>query len=146
MKLLLQRVSQASVSIDNAQIAAIGSGLLVFLGITHDDTHKNADYLIQKLVSCRLFNDDQNVMNLDVQQVKGSILVVSQFTLYGDCRKGRRPSFSMAAKPADAKPLYEYFITQLSAVYPYVKSGIFGADMQVKLVNDGPVTIELLNF
>ena len=142
MRQLIQRVKEASVTIEGTEVARIGKGFLVLLGVTHEDTEEDLEYLAQKLVKIRLFDDAEGVMNLDLQQVAGEILVVSQFTLLASTRKGNRPSYIHAAPPAVAIPLYEYFVAQLQlALGRPVPTGRFGADMQVSLTNDGPVTI-----
>ena len=141
MRAVLQRVSRAKVTIAGEIAGEIGPGLLVLLGITHDDTAEQAKWLAEKIVGLRIFNDADGKMNRDVTEIGGSVLVVSQFTLYGDCKKGRRPSFVDAARPDVAIPLYELFINGVRALGVPVASGRFGADMQVELVNDGPVTV-----
>lgn len=142
MKLVIQRVSECKVVVEKEIVGAITKGLLVLLGITHTDTSKDVDYLIKKLLALRIFEDQEGKMNLSVTDIKGEILVVSQFTLYGDTQKGNRPSFIQAAKPELAIPLYEEFLEKLKNTTDLkVQSGIFGADMKVHLVNDGPVTI-----
>ncbi len=142
MKLLVQRVRSASVTINHTITADINAGLLVFLGISAVDTAKDCHYLIEKLIHLRLFNDDTGKMNWSVSDIKGELLIISQFTLYGDCRKGRRPSYIAAAPPEIAQPLYQIFLDTLDQRYPFtVKSGQFGAHMDVSLVNDGPVTV-----
>ena len=140
MRVLLQRVSWAEVVVDGEQIAAIGPGLLLFLGVTGDDTRAEADWLAEKVAGLRIFGDEAGKMNLSLSDIGGQALVVSQFTLYGDCRKGRRPGFDQAAEPAMAEELYEYFQTKLAGKNIPVSSGRFGAHMEVSLVNDGPVT------
>lgn len=141
MRAVVQRVSRASVCIDGQIVAEIGRGLLILLGITHDDTPKQATWLAEKISGLRIFSDADGKMNRDVTEAGGAALIVSQFTLYGDCRKGRRPSFIDAAPPALAVPLYEAFIHAVKAQGISVATGQFGADMQVDLVNDGPVTL-----
>lgn len=143
MRAVIQRVSAASVAIDGEEVSAIGAGLLILLGVTHGDTEAEADYLAQKCAGLRIFRDSEDKMNLSVDQVGGQALVVSQFTLYGDCRKGKRPAFVAAAPPEVAIPLYERFTDQLRKTGLTVRTGRFGADMKVHLVNDGPVTILL---
>lgn len=120
---------------------AIGPGLLVLLGIARGDTEKEVEYLVEKVLHIRVFPDAEGKMNLSVEQARGSILVVSQFTLYGDCRKGRRPSFDLAASPADAEYLYKYFVSTARKSNLPVETGVFQASMQVQLLNDGPVTL-----
>ena len=142
MKLVVQRVQNASVEVDDKIVGKINKGFLVLLGITHTDTKEDADYLVRKLVNLRVFKDENDKMNLDLKQVNGELLIISQFTLYGDCKKsGNRPSFIDAAKPEIAIPLYQYFIDECKKQIPVVETGIFGADMKVSLLNDGPVTI-----
>jgi D-aminoacyl-tRNA deacylase len=141
MRAVLQRVSRAKVTIAGDIAGEIGSGLLVLLGITHADTPEQARWLAEKIVGLRIFNDADGKMNRDVTEINGSVLIVSQFTLYGDCKKGRRPSFIDAAPPPVAIPLYEAFINAVKALGVPVATGRFGADMQVELVNDGPVTM-----
>ncbi len=143
MRALVQRVSSASVSIDGEIVSEIGLGLLVLLGISVDDGRKEAEYILRKLPLLRIFSDAEHPINRSLNDVGGEILLVSQFTLYGDTQKGNRPSFIQAAKPADAEALYHYVCDGLSALGVTVKTGVFGADMQVSLVNDGPVTILL---
>ena len=142
MKIVVQRVNNASVKVDNKIVGTINKGHVVLLGIKNTDTHKDVDYLVKKLINLRVFNDDKDKMNLSLLDVQGELLIISQFTLYGDCKKsGNRPSFTEAAKPDIANPLYEYFCTKCEETGIEVKKGIFGADMKVSLVNDGPVTI-----
>ncbi|MFC1752150.1 D-aminoacyl-tRNA deacylase [Thermoproteota archaeon] len=141
MKLVIQRVSEADITINGKTTAKIGLGMLVLLGISKQDTEEQVKYLADKLIGLRIFEDEDGKMNKDIVQKNGEILIVSQFTLYADCKKGRRPGFESAAKPDVARPLYNYFISTLKQKFPHVKTGEFGADMTVKLVNDGPVTI-----
>lgn len=143
MRILLQRVSSANVTIDRRIAGSIGHGFLLLVGFTHGDTPVEVAWLAEKVVGLRLFGDADGKMNLDLAAVGGAVLVVSQFTLYGDAAKGRRPSFIDAARPDVAIPLYEGFIAALRARGVPVASGEFGADMQVALVNDGPVTLVL---
>jgi D-aminoacyl-tRNA deacylase len=143
MRAILQRVSEARVEIDGETVGEIGRGLLVLLGVAKSDTAEQARWLADKTVSLRIFNDAEGKMNKDVAEVGGAILVVSQFTLYGDCSKGRRPSFIDAAPPETAIPLYEGFINAIKAHGIPTASGRFGAMMQVQLINDGPVTLIL---
>ncbi|MCI6967306.1 D-aminoacyl-tRNA deacylase [bacterium] len=142
MRAVVQRVLSASVAIGGTVKGEIGEGYLVLLGIEENDTEKDLDYIAEKLLGLRVFEDEAGKMNRSVLDAGGSILLVSQFTLYGDARKGRRPSFIRAAKPEKAIPLYEAMIARLRAALP-VETGEFGADMQVSLINDGPVTILL---
>ena len=143
MRAVLQRVTRAQVAVDGQLVGAIGSGLVVLLGIAHDDTRDDADYLASKIVSLRIFDDRDGKMNLSVKDIEGSLLVVSQFTLYGDVRRGLRPSWSDAAAPETAEPLYEYFLESSRKLIARVATGSFRKMMQVELVNDGPVTIML---
>ncbi len=142
MKLVIQRVKNASVDVDKKTVGKIGNGFLVLLGIKTSDTIQDADYLVRKLINLRVFTDENDKMNLALKDINGELLIISQFTLYGDCKKsGNRPSFSDAAKPEIAIPLYEYFVNECKKQIPIVETGIFGADMKVSLLNDGPVTI-----
>ncbi len=144
MKFLVQRVKKSSVEVENKIVGKIDKGFLVLIGITHTDTKQEADYLIKKLTKLRVFEDENQKMNLDITQVNGELLLISQFTLYADTvRSGNRPSFTDAAKPDYANELYEYIIEELKKTNIKVETGIFGADMQVSLINDGPVTIML---
>lgn len=144
MKLVVQRVANAEVSVDEKTVGKINKGFLVLLGIKNTDTKEDVDYLVRKLINLRIFTDENDKMNLSIQAVNGELLIVSQFTLYGDCkRSGNRPSFSDAAKPDIAIPLYEYFVNECKKQIPVVQTGIFGASMKVSLLNDGPVTIIL---
>ncbi len=141
MRAVVQRVTRASVIIDGETVGDIGAGLVVLLGVTHDDTPERAQWLAEKVAGLRIFNDADGKMNRDLLEVGGAMLIVSQFTLYGDCRKGKRPSFIDAAPPPIAIPLYEAFINGVKALGIRVATGRFGADMKVDLVNDGPVTL-----
>ncbi len=143
MRFLVQRVTEASVTVDNNVTGKIGKGYLVLIGITHNDTKDNADYLINKLLNLRVFCDENDKMNLNINQVKGELLLVSQFTLYANTSHGNRPDFLEAAKPAYAEELYEYIIQKCKDKGIKVQTGLFGADMKVHLLNDGPVTIML---
>ena len=143
MKLVIQRVSKAKVEVDNKIGGSIGQGFLVVVGITHTDTEKEADYLANKLCKMRIFEDENGKMNLSLKDVGGELLIVSQFTLYADCAKGNRPSFIEAARPEQATPLYEYFCKKCEEQGIKVEKGVFGAHMEVSLLNDGPVTIVL---
>jgi D-tyrosyl-tRNA(Tyr) deacylase len=141
MRLLIQRVSEARVSVDSSTIGSIRIGLLVFVGISRQDSVADADYAVQKMVGLRIFPDAAGKMNCTVQEAGGSLLLVSQFTLYGDCRKGKRPSFERAAPPAEAQTLYNYFVEAARRSPVPVETGMFQAEMRVQLVNEGPVTI-----
>ncbi|MCC6604569.1 MAG: D-tyrosyl-tRNA(Tyr) deacylase [Anaerolineae bacterium] len=143
MRALLQRVSHASVTVNGRIIGQINQGFVILLGITHSDTPAEAGWLANKIAGLRLFEDDADKMNLALADVGGSVLVVSQFTLYGDARKGKRPSFTAAARPEQAEPLVEYFCDQLRQTGLTVATGQFGAMMQVTIHNDGPVTLLL---
>jgi D-tyrosyl-tRNA(Tyr) deacylase len=143
MRAILQRVSRAAVQVNGALVGEIGAGYLVLLGITHRDGAAEAVLLARKVAGLRVFEDEDGKMNLSIVETRGQILVVSQFTLYGDTRKGRRPSFINAARPEQAEPLYQHFCNLLSEQGILVATGIFGAHMAVELVNDGPVTIIL---
>ncbi|HET8838175.1 MAG TPA: D-aminoacyl-tRNA deacylase [Flavobacteriaceae bacterium] len=142
MRIIVQRVKKASVEISGEKVAGIGKGLLILLGIEAEDDHRDIEYLVRKIVNLRIFNDENEVMNLSLKEIKGEVIVVSQFTLHASTKKGNRPSYIKAAKPEIAIPLYEKFIFDLeTALGKKVGTGKFGADMQVALVNDGPVTI-----
>lgn len=143
MKLVIQRVKRASVEVNKEIVGKIEQGFLVLLGVGPEDTKGTADFLIQKLIKLRVFEDENEKMNLSLKDINGELLIVSQFTLYADCSGGNRPSFTNAAKPDKANELYEYFISKCIEENIKVEHGIFGADMQVELVNDGPVTILL---
>lgn len=143
MKALIQRVSRASVEVEETTVGAIDQGLLALVGVEQGDDEARADKLLHKLLHYRVFSDADGKMNLDLQQVEGGLLLVSQFTLAADTRKGLRPSFSSAAPPAEGERLYHYLLERAQAAWPYVASGEFGADMQVSLTNDGPVTFLL---
>jgi D-tyrosyl-tRNA(Tyr) deacylase len=143
MKIVLQRVKHCRVSINGDSTGSIGKGILVLLGIDKKDTLAAADFLAEKCASLRIFPDDQGKMNLSLIDAGGAAMVVSQFTLFGDCSKGRRPSFAQAAGPEKGKELYDYFVKQLKKHVPCVETGVFGAMMDVELVNDGPVTLVL---
>ncbi len=140
---LLQRVRQASVTVNEEITGEIQQGILLLLGIQKSDTEETANKLIDKILTYRIFSDENNKMNCSLQQIGGGILVVSQFTLAADTKKGTRPSFSSAAPPAQAEALYDYFVAQMRSKHPQVATGMFGADMQVSLINDGPVTFML---
>ncbi len=141
MRALVQRVTRAAVTVDGQVVGAIDAGLLVLVGVTHDDDASAADKLATKLWSLRIIDDDDGQMNLSVSETTGQILVVSQFTLYGDTRKGRRPSWIQAARPEQAEPLVTQVVESLRGLGATVSTGVFGADMAVELVNDGPVTV-----
>lgn len=143
MRILLQRVSEASVKIEGKINGQIGHGLLLLVGICAEDNQDDIDWLIQKIVNMRIFSDENGKMNLSIQDIQGEILLISQFTLHASTKKGNRPSFIEAARPEIAIPLYENFITQLKLSNLKLETGVFGADMKVSLVNDGPVTIWL---
>ncbi|HOU08464.1 MAG TPA: D-aminoacyl-tRNA deacylase [Caldisericia bacterium] len=143
MRAVVQRVGRASVSVDGKIVGQIESGLLVFVGVGQGDTQQDADYIATKILGMRIFQDDAGKMNLDVTQIGGSVLIVSQFTLFGDVRKGKRPDFTMAALPEDAKSLIEQIIQRINKADIPVQTGIFGAHMVVDIENNGPVTIML---
>ncbi len=144
MRALIQRVTSASVSIQQNLFSSIGHGLLILVGIEDTDTQEDIDWLVQKVINLRIFNDVNGVMNLSIKDIDGEILVVSQFTLHADTKKGNRPSYIRAAKPAVSIPLYEHFVSCLAKeIQKPIATGQFGADMQVLLTNDGPVTIWL---
>lgn len=145
MKFVIQRVQQASVLVDETCIGKIGKGFLVLIGIGKEDTKEIADQLIKKMIQLRIFEDENGKTNLALKDVDGSLLLVSQFTLYANCKKGNRPSFVDAAPPDLANDLYEYIISECKKQIPYVETGKFGADMKVSLVNDGPFTVILEN-
>ncbi len=141
MRVLVQRVSEASVKIDGEVHGAIDQGLLLLIGIENDDTEEDANWISQKIVNLRIFSDEEGKMNLSSADIEGEFLVISQFTLHASTKKGNRPSYIKAARPETAIPLYEYFIAQLKKFDHKVETGVFGADMKVSLINDGPVTI-----
>ena len=143
MRAVIQRVARATVRVDGEVIGSIGVGLVILLGVAKEDTPADADYLLDKILGLRVFPDEAGKMNLDVSQAAGGLLIVSQFTLYGDCRKGRRPSFDGAGPPELARTLYEYFVARARERNSTVSTGEFQANMAVELVNDGPVTILL---
>ena len=143
MKVVIQRVTEARVEVDGVVTGAIGCGILVLLGVEQGDSERDADWLAKKIVELRIFEDQAGKMNLSLTDVGGSLLVVSQFTLLGDCSKGRRPSFVAAAPPAEGNRLYQYFVAKCRALGASVETGVFQAMMQVHLVNDGPVTFIL---
>ena len=142
MRIVIQRVSEAKVKIDGNTVGEIKKGLLVFLGIEHVDSEMDADYLIQKLIHLRIFGDVEGKMNLSVSDISGALLIVSQFTLFADTKKGNRPSFIRSARPEQAIPMYDYFLSQLKKSFSgKIEKGVFGGNMQVELINDGPVSI-----
>ena len=143
MKLVIQRVSEAGVTVDGELVSSIGKGYLVFFGAGEGDVKADAERLANKMINLRIFSDENDKINLSLENVGGELLIVSQFTLYADCRKGNRPNFTSAAKPDEAEALYEYFIDICRQKVPVVKTGIFGADMKVNMINDGPFTIIL---
>jgi len=143
MRALIQRVSKAAVTIKNKENSSINQGLCVFVGITKSDTELDVKYLVEKISALRIFSDKNNKMNKSIYDVKGSILIVSQFTLYANCKKGNRPSFIDSADKLIATPLYDLFVNLLRMQKIPIKTGIFGADMKINLINDGPVTIML---
>ena len=143
MRLVLQRVKKAHVEVAGATVGSISTGLLILMGVTSTDSRQDVEYLTNKVIYLRIFPDEEGRMNRSILEVGGSLLVVSQFTLYADCRKGRRPSFDQAAPPEQARQLYEYFVERLTSRNILVQTGVFQAEMQIHLVNDGPVTFIL---
>ena len=143
MKFLIQRVSHASVTVDGTIIGKINKGFLVLIGVSNDDTKQEADRLVRKMTGLRLFEDENGKTNLALKDVGGEVLLISQFTLYADCRKGNRPSFINAGNPVHANELYEYIIAECKKNIPVVQTGKFGAEMKVELLNDGPFTVIL---
>ena len=143
MRAVIQRVTRASVTIDGEVVGEIGNGLVVLLGVARDDTKEDADYLAPKIIALRIFDDAEGRMNLSIKDIDGGLLIVSQFTLYGDVRRGLRPSWSDAAAPEIAEPLYDYFVESSQRLLGRVETGSFRKMMQVELINDGPVTILL---
>lgn len=143
MRAVVQRVQSASVDVDGKRVSEIGAGYLVLLGIGENDTEADCEKIVSKLPSLRIFSDENDKINLSLKDINGELLVVSQFTLYADCRKGNRPSFTTAKPPAEAERLYDLFCEMCKKEIPSVKKGIFGADMKVSLVNDGPFTVIL---
>lgn len=141
MRVVVQRVKHASVTINGTINGKINNGFLVLLGIQSTDGEQDVDYLVKKVTNLRIFSDENDKMNLSLKDVNGELLIVSQFTLYANCKEGNRPSFVEAAKPDIAIPLYEYFVSECKKIIPVVETGIFSADMKVDLLNDGPVTI-----
>ncbi len=143
MKAVVQRVTEAHVTVDGSAVGSIGNGLVVLVGVTYTDSRQYADYLTEKIVHLRIFPDDAGKMNRSLLDASGALLIVSQFTLYGDCKKGRRPSFDAAAPSDQARDLYDYFVERLRLRNILVQTGVFQAEMQIHLVNDGPVTFIL---
>ena len=143
MRFVIQRVTSASVTVDNNRIGRIDKGFLVLVGVSNTDTREIADKMVKNLIGLRIFEDENGKTNLDLKSVNGSLLIVSQFTLYADCKKGNRPSFIKAGKPDMANEMYQYIIEECKKQIPVVEQGEFGADMKVELLNDGPVTIIL---
>ncbi|MDR7073623.1 D-aminoacyl-tRNA deacylase [Fictibacillus barbaricus] len=143
MKVVLQRSKRAAVTVDSEVTGEIDKGLMLLVGVTHDDTEKDADYLAEKIINLRIFEDEEQKLNLSLKDTEGSILSISQFTLYGDTKKGRRPNFMQAAKPEQAKEIYDYFNDKLKSLGVNVQTGVFGAMMDVTFTNDGPVTLIL---
>jgi len=143
MRFIIQRVTEAQVTVEQETIGKIGNGFLVFIGISHQDTREIADKMIRKLTGMRIFSDEQGKTNLSLQDISGELLLISQFTLYADCKKGNRPSFTKAGHPELARELYEYIISECRKQIPVVETGVFGADMKISLLNDGPFTILL---
>lgn len=141
MKIVIQRVSKANIKVDDKVVGEISKGLVLLIGIQEDDTKEDADWLIHKISNLRIFSDENGKMNLSVKDIKGEILCISQFTLLADYKKGNRPSFIKAMKPDLAVPLLDYFLSEIKKSTLKIESGIFGADMKVSLINDGPVTI-----
>jgi D-aminoacyl-tRNA deacylase len=141
MKIVLQRAKNAAVSVDSEVKGQIDRGLMLLVGVTHDDTEKDADYLAEKIINLRIFEDENGKMNLSLKDTEGSILSISQFTLYGDTKKGRRPNFMEASKPDHAKQIYDYFNEKIKTLGVHVQTGVFGAMMDVEFTNDGPVTL-----
>ena len=143
MRFVIQRVSHASVTVDGSVLGKIGKGFLVLIGVSGTDTEETADKMMKKMLGLRIFEDENGKTNLDLRTVNGELLLISQFTLYADCKRGNRPGFTRAGKPEEAKALYEYIIRKCKEEFPVVEQGEFGADMKVELLNDGPFTILL---
>ncbi len=143
MRFVIQRVSHASVTVDGSVLGKIGKGFLVLIGVSGTDTEETADKMVKKMLGLRIFEDENGKTNLDLRTVNGELLLISQFTLYADCKRGNRPGFTRAGKPEEAKALYEYIIRKCKEEFPVVEQGEFGADMKVELLNDGPFTILL---
>ncbi|GMQ65285.1 D-aminoacyl-tRNA deacylase [Vallitalea maricola] len=143
MRVVIQRVKHASVKVEGELIGEIGKGILVLVGFLDNDDMKVYDYMLDKIINLRIFEDEDDKMNLSVKDIEGEIIIVPNFTLYGDCRKGRRPSYSVAAKPDKARMIFDEFIKRANEKYDGIKQGMFQADMKVELLNDGPVTLLL---
>ncbi len=143
MRFVIQRVSHASVTVNGSVLGKIGKGFLVLIGVSGTDTEETADKMVKKMLGLRIFEDENGKTNLDLRTVNGELLLISQFTLYADCKRGNRPGFTRAGKPEEAKALYEYIIRKCKEEFPVVERGEFGADMKVELLNDGPFTILL---
>ena len=143
MRFVIQRVKSAQVTVNNEVVGQIGTGFMILVGVSEADTQEIADKMVSKMIRLRIFEDENGKTNLDLASVNGELLIVSQFTLYADCRKGNRPSFIKAGDPAHAEALYEYILKKCAQTVPVVEHGIFGAEMSVSLVNDGPFTILL---
>ena len=143
MRVVVQRVKHASVKVEGEWIGEIGKGILVLVGFLDNDDMKVYDYMLDKIINLRIFEDEDDKMNLSVKDIEGEIIIVPNFTLYGDCRKGRRPSYSVAAKPDKARMIFDEFIKRANEKYDGIKQGMFQADMKVELLNDGPVTLLL---
>ncbi len=143
MRFVIQRVSEASVEVDGKIVGEIGRGFLVLVGVTHEDSRAIAEKMLKKMIGLRIFEDENGKTNLSLADVGGSLLLVSQFTLYAECKKGNRPSFTDAAAPEPANDLYEYILAECRKQVPVVEKGVFGADMKVRLINDGPFTVVL---
>ena len=143
MKVIIQRILKSKITINSEIERSIGKGFLVLLGITHGDTKADADFLAEKCCGLRIFEDENEKMNVSLKEAGGQLMIVSNFTLYGNCQKGKRPSFTEAAHPSEAKPLYEYFVEKCKSFGVVVQTGEFGADMRIEPVCDGPITIEI---
>ena len=141
MKIVIQRVQSASVAIEDSTVGTIKQGLLLLVGVGPEDTKEDLDYAVRKIINMRIFSDEEGKINRSIEDVGGEVLVVSQFTLYADCKKGNRPSFTQAGSPAEAERLYEYFLEECRKEFGKVEHGIFGAEMKVSLENDGPFTV-----
>ncbi len=143
MRIVVQRVTEASVKVDGSLVGKIGKGLLVFVGVGPEDDESDIKFIADKIVNLRIFEDENEKMNLSVKDIGGEVLLISQFTLFGDCRKGRRPNFSASCEPVKAEQIYEKLVSEVETHNVHAEKGIFGADMKVQLLNDGPVTILL---